>query len=104
MRIDLLDPSFKTCLRLETCPLLRHLSQPDQNIPKGKHNSRLPGVSWLKHRSRVNTTSNFRPFETKVLRWIRRVEGMIEAAVSTSVACWRNQIQEEAVYSTNIAP
>jgi hypothetical protein len=96
VHIDPLVPLVKMSLSLETCPLMRHLNQPDLSFPKDKLNSRLLGVSWPKHRSNVNMTSNFRLFETKVLRWIRCVEGMIEVAVLILAVFSRNPILDEA--------
>ena len=95
VHIDLLVLSVKIFLSLGTCPHLHHLNQLDKNIPKDKPNSRLPGASCLKHRSNANMTSNFRQFETKVLRWIRCVEEMIEVAALILGVFWRNLILDE---------
>jgi hypothetical protein len=102
--IELLVPLARTSLSLGTCPRLHHLNQPDQSIPKDKHNSRLHGVSWPNHRSNVNMTSNFPLFETKVLRWILHVEEMIEVAALTSVVFSRNQILHEVEFSASPVP
>jgi hypothetical protein len=99
--IELPVPLARISLSLGMCPRLHPLNQPDRSIPKDKHNSRLPGVSWPKHRSNVNMTSNFRLFETKALRWIRHVEEMIEVAALTSVVFSRNPILHEVEFSAS---